>query len=112
RVLPGLDVSMRAWWNAVAVIAACLMASAAPARADIGQQGTALTSDGYGVLLGSADAPVRLEIFCEPQCPDCAEFEAASGEQIAGELGAGRLAVTYRWLTFLEAKKHNDTSTR
>jgi hypothetical protein len=80
------------------------------ARADM--PGTALTGDGYGVQLGSADAPSRLEIFCEPQCPHCAEFEVASGDQIERELGSDRLAVTYRWLTFLDDKRGNDTSVR
>jgi hypothetical protein len=80
------------------------------ARADA--PGTALTDDGYGVQVGSADAPARLEIFCEPQCPHCAEFEVAYGDQIERELGSDRLAVTYRWLTFLDDKRGNDTSAR
>ncbi len=70
------------------------------------------TTDGNAVLVGSAAAPVQLEIFCEPQCPHCAELESSSGDRIGGELASGRLAVTYRWLTFLDANRHNDTSAR
>jgi protein-disulfide isomerase len=70
------------------------------------------TDDGYGVLLGSPDAPLQLEVFCEPQCPHCAQFESTYGEQIADDLDSGRLAVTYRWLTFLDDAHHNDASAR
>src|ERR1700737_2986633 len=51
------------------------------------------TADGNGVLAGSGDAPVQLEIFCDPQCPDCAEFESTYGDRVAGDLASGRLTV-------------------
>jgi Thioredoxin len=70
------------------------------------------TPDGNGVLVGSGAAPVQLEIFCDPQCPYCAELESTYGDRIAGDLAGGRLAVTYRWLTFLDGKHHNDVSAR
>ena len=70
------------------------------------------TFDGNGVLLGSSIAPVQLEIFCEPQCPHCAELEAADGDRLAAALASGRLAITYRWLTFLDGSHHNDVSAR
>jgi protein-disulfide isomerase len=102
---------MRYWWGAVAVLALCsLVSGVAPVRAEAGEPVTALTDDGFGVLVGSPEAPVQLEIFCEPQCPHCAQFEAASGDQIGRELDAGRLAVTYRWLTFLDDRRDNDAS--
>jgi Thioredoxin len=70
------------------------------------------TFDGDGVLLGSPIAPVQLEIFCEPQCPHCAELESDDGDRLAGALASGRLAITYRWLTFLDGRHHNDVSAR
>jgi protein-disulfide isomerase len=70
------------------------------------------TFDGNGVLVGSWIAPVQLEIFCEPQCPDCKAFEAAAGDRLATALNSGRLAITYRWLTFLDGRHHNDVSAR
>lgn len=70
------------------------------------------TPDGNGVMVGSDTAPVQLEIFCDPQCPYCAELESTYGERIAADLASGRLAVTYRWLTFLDDKHHNDVSAR
>jgi len=80
---------------------------AASAHADVPR-----TGDNDGVLVGSGSAPVQLEIFCDPQCPYCAEFESTYGDRVAGELAGGRLAVTYRWLTFLDARHHNDVSAR
>src|SRR5271168_4641805 len=35
------------------------------------------TTDGSGVVVGSGGAPVELEIFCEPQCPHCAELDSS-----------------------------------
>ncbi|HWF70505.1 MAG TPA: thioredoxin domain-containing protein [Mycobacterium sp.] len=83
------------------------MFSTATADADVPR-----TADGNAVMAGSGDAPVQLEIFCEPQCPHCAEWESTYGDRVAGDLASGRLAVTYRWLTFLDDKHHNDVSAR
>ena len=104
---------MRHRWTVVAMLLGCLsglVISAGPANAELA--GTARTDDGYGVRIGAADAPVQLEVFCEPQCPVCADFEATSNDQLVRELGAHRLAVTYRWLTFLDERRGNDASAR
>lgn len=97
----------------IAMALLCWMAPGwvAPTRADTAPA-TTLTEDGYGVLLGSPDAATQLEIFCEPQCPHCAQFEAASGERLAERLAGGELAVTYRWLTFLDNRHDNTASAR
>jgi protein-disulfide isomerase len=91
-------------WAATAVL---VMLSTDTAHADVPR-----TPDGNGVLVGSETAPVRLEIFCDPQCPYCAELESTYGDRIAADLAGGRVAVTYRWLTFLDDKNHNDVSAR
>jgi protein-disulfide isomerase len=83
------------------------MFSTATGHADVPR-----TVDGNAVLVGSVDAPGQLEIFCEPQCPHCAELESTFGDRLAGDLAGGRLAITYRWLTFLDGKRHNDASAR
>jgi hypothetical protein len=73
------------------------------------------TPDGNGVMVQSGwpgTAPVQLEIFCDPQCPYCAELESTYGDRVAGDVASGRLAVTYRWLTFLDDRHHNDVSAR
>jgi hypothetical protein len=84
-----------------------VMFSTGTARADVPR-----TADGNGVAVGSGAAPVQLEVFCEPQCPHCADLESTYGDRLAGDLAGGRLAVTYRWLTFLDDKHHNDASAR
>jgi Thioredoxin len=99
-----MRVCLRVW----AVMALWMvMFSTGTAHADMPR-----TADGNGVLAGSGDAPVQLAIFCDPQCPDCAELESTYGDRVAGDLASGRLAVTYRWLTFLDDKHHNDVSAR
>ncbi len=106
---------MRTWLGIFAMLAMLMTTAVAlvgPAAAEPGAPDTALTPDRLGVLAGSPTAPVQLELFCDPQCPDCAKFEAASGPDIARQLGDGQLAVTYRWLTFLDDRRHNDTSAR
>jgi hypothetical protein len=99
---------------AVLVLAAtgCAEESSGITRADADQPGIAPSNDGNGVTLGSPDAPVQLEAFIEPQCPHCAEFESTYGDNIAGYLADGRLAITYRPMTFLDNKKQSDTSAR
>ncbi len=86
------------------------MFGAGTAHADVPR-----TPDGNGVMVQSGwpgTAPVQLEIFCDPQCPYCAELESTYGDRVAGDVASGRLAVTYRWLTFLDARHHNDVSAR
>ncbi len=99
-----MRLCLRVW---VATALWMVMFSTGTAHADVPR-----TADGNAVMAGSGDAPVQLEIFCEPQCPHCAELESTSGDRIAGDLASGRLAVTYRWLTFLDDKHHNDVSAR
>jgi protein-disulfide isomerase len=98
---------LRVWAPLAPAALWLVMLSTATAYADVPR-----TADGNGVVVGSADAAVQLEIFCEPQCPDCKELESTYGDRIAGDIADGRIAVTYRWLTFLDAKHHNDVSAR
>lgn len=103
---------MRSWLGTLVALAVFGGSVAAPATADPATTGTALAADHFGVLAGSAQAPVQLEIFCDPQCSECAKFEAASGGSLSKHLAAGDVAVTYRWMTFLDARRHNDVSAR
>jgi len=98
---------MRFHLGLLAAMVAMATLTTATAHADVPR-----TFDGDGVLVGSWLAPVQLEVFCEPQCPHCAEFEAADGDRLAAALAGGRVAITYRWLTFLDGRHHNDVSTR
>lgn len=103
---------MRSWVGTLVALMTFGAALAAPSAAEPGTPGTALSADHFGVLAGSADAPVQLEVFCDPQCSECAKFVSASGGDLTRHLAAGDVAVTYRWMTFLDARRNNDTSAR
>ena len=62
----------------------------------------AVSEDGYGIVAGFDDAPVKVEIFTEPQCNHCADLQADFGDDIAHYIKIGQLAVIYRPLTFLD----------
>lgn len=72
------------------------------AQANGNKPGSEITEDGWGVQIGYPDAPAQIELFTEPQCPACANLQHQSGDAIAAAVGQGRLAVTYRPLTFLD----------
>jgi hypothetical protein len=110
---------MRFWRRPLAVIAVlaftavgCTEKTADGTHTGANQPGTAPSADGSGVMLGSPDAAVQLETFIEPQCPYCARFESVYGDKIAGYLRDGRLAMTYRPVTYLDQRLHNDASAR
>jgi protein-disulfide isomerase len=63
---------------------------------------TQVSEDGFGIHAGFDDAPVQIEIFAEPQCTHCADLQRDVGESIQRHIATGRLAVTYRPMTFLE----------
>ncbi|MDQ2625998.1 MAG: DsbA family protein [Actinomycetota bacterium] len=96
---------------AIALMALCWCAPGV-ASAEPGPPGTALSADHFGVLAGAPDAPVQLELFCDPQCSECAKFVSASGDDLSRHLDAGDVAVTYRWMTFLDGRRGNDVSAR
>ena len=98
---------MRSYLGVLAATLVLVMFTTNTASADVPR-----TLDGDGVLVGSWIAPVQLAIFCEPQCPHCAEFESTDGDRLAAALASGRLAITYRWMTFLDGRHHNDVSAR
>ncbi|MUL81622.1 thioredoxin domain-containing protein [Mycobacterium sp. CBMA247] len=72
------------------------------AQANGNQPGSEITEDGWGIQVGYPDAPAQIEFFTEPQCPACAHLQHEAGDAIAAAVGQGRLAVTYRPLTFLD----------
>jgi hypothetical protein len=63
-----------------------------------------LTEDGFGIQIGKPFAPAAIEVFTEPQCTHCADFQFFFGTQISDYLDSGELVVTYRFLTFLDER--------
>ena len=94
------------YWAVLAVLmmalTGCARVVAGTAEPDQHPPGVALSTDGFGIVVGFPDAPVQLELFTEPQCDHCAHFQATFGEDIRSEIQSGRLAVTYRLLTFFD----------
>jgi hypothetical protein len=72
----------------------------------------AISEDGFGVVVGADNAPAKIDIFVEPQCPSCRQFDAAFSGDIARKIEGGQLQVTYRPLTFEDEERHNDYSKR
>lgn len=106
---------MRRW---IALVAAtlllltvgCTREISGTARQDPNQPRTALTDDGYGILVGDSDARAQIELFTEPQCPHCALLQADFGKEMASYISLGQLAVTYRPVIFLD--QNGDHSAR
>ncbi|BCI51553.1 protein disulfide-isomerase [Mycolicibacterium litorale] len=95
-------------WIAVAAAAlllvtvGCTREVTGTARLDPNQPRTAVTDDGYGILVGDPEAAAQIEVFTEPQCPHCATLQADYGPEMASYISLGQLAVTYRPVTFLD----------
>jgi protein-disulfide isomerase len=73
---------------------------------------TGVTSDGYGVLLGSADAPVLVEVYEDFLCPACGRFEEAAGAALREMTADGSVRVVFRPMAFLDGASTNRYSTR
>jgi protein-disulfide isomerase len=108
---------MRYWRTMCAVLAmltlalaGCTREVAGFAQPDSHPPGVTLSPDGYGISVGLSDAPVQLEIFTEPQCEHCADFQATYGEGIKSHVRTGLLAVVYRPLTFFDDEYDTDYS--
>jgi protein-disulfide isomerase len=82
--------------------AGCTKQVSGTAQPDPNKAPLELSEDGFGIVAGFDNAPVRIEIFTEPQCSHCADLQADFGDQIAYYIGVGTLKVTYRPLTFLD----------
>lgn len=87
---------------AIMLTVGCSRQVTGSARLDPNQPGTAVTEDGYGILVGDPNAPAQIEIFTEPQCPHCAALQADFGSELASYISLGQLGVTYRPVTFLD----------
>lgn len=69
-------------------------------------------ADGYGVLLGSADAPVLVEVYEDFLCPACGRFEESAGAGLREMTSDGRVRVVFRPMAFLDGASTARYSTR
>jgi protein-disulfide isomerase len=59
--------------------------------------------DANGVITVSAGSPAAsFDVYEDPLCPYCAQFERQYGQQIAQAVDAGKVAVDYHLLNFLD----------
>lgn len=91
-------------------LAGCTRVVDGAAQPDPRGPGVMVTEDGYGIVVGFPDAPVQVEIYTEPQCEHCADFQARFGEGLRSHIQSGQLAVVYRPLTFLDDEYGTDYS--
>jgi len=65
-----------------------------------------------GVTVGRSTAPVTLDLYEDPQCPVCAQFEAQVGPTISGWIATGKVKVHYHVISFLDSASTTDYSSR
>jgi protein-disulfide isomerase len=69
------------------------------------------TVDGT-ISVGSADAPVTVDLYEDFQCPNCKAFEAESGSTLAQLVAAGTVRARYHGMAFLDTSANDQYSTR
>jgi protein-disulfide isomerase/uncharacterized membrane protein YphA (DoxX/SURF4 family) len=65
-----------------------------------------------GVTVGKATAPVTLDLYEDPQCPVCAQFESQVGPAISGWINSGKVKVHYHVISFLDSSSTTKYSSR
>lgn len=94
------------------VVSGCSRAVVGTPLGDTNPPRVAVTDDSFGIRAGSEDAPVQLEIYTEPQCTHCADLQHDFGDQFAYYIGTGKVAITYRPMTFLDGPGTSGHSAR
>lgn len=80
----------------------CTKQVAGTAESDPNKPPLSVSKDGYGIVAGFDSAPLKIEVYTEPQCSHCADLQADFGDQLAYYIAVGQLEVTYRPMTFLD----------
>ena len=70
------------------------------------------TVDGTVIPVGSASAPVTVDLYEDFQCPNCKAFEAESGSTLAQLIAAGTVQAHYHGMAFLDTSANDQYSTR
>jgi protein-disulfide isomerase len=70
------------------------------------------TVDGTVISVGSADAPVTVDLYEDFQCPNCKAFEDASGRTVAQLVADGTVQAHYHGMAFLDTSANGRYSTR
>ena len=70
------------------------------------------TTGGTEIVVGSASAPVTVDLYEDFQCPNCKAFEAESGSTLAQLIAAGTVQAHYHGMAFLDTSANDKYSTR
>jgi protein-disulfide isomerase len=70
------------------------------------------TVDGTVIAVGSADAPVAVDLYEDFQCPNCKAFEDTTGQTLAQLVAAGTVQARYHGMAFLDTSANDEYSTR
>jgi protein-disulfide isomerase len=70
------------------------------------------TVDGTVIPVGSADAPVTVDLYEDFQCPNCKAFEDESGATLAQLVADGTVRARYHGMAFLDTSANRAYSTR
>jgi len=68
--------------------------------------------DGTVIPVGSAKAPVTVDLYEDFQCPNCKAFEAATGTTLAKLVADGTVQARYHGMAFLDTSANHDYSSR
>jgi protein-disulfide isomerase len=69
-------------------------------------------TDGTVIAVGSADAPVAVDLYEDFQCPNCKALEAESGSTLAQLVADGTVQARYHGMAFLDTSANDSYSTR
>ena len=92
---------------AVVVVQTHRTSTSAAAAAPAGTSG-----NGYVFAVGSADAPVTVDLYEDFQCPNCKALEDSTGSTIDDLVAAGTVQVHYHGMAFLDTDANDRYSTR
>ena len=70
------------------------------------------TSTARSIAVGSADAPVTVDLYEDFQCPNCKAFEDESGSTLAQLVADGTVQARYHGMAFLDTSANDQYSTR
>jgi len=65
-----------------------------------------------GVTVGRSSARLTIEIYEDPQCPACRQFEQEAGAAVAGWVEAGTAKINYHIISFLDGASTTRYSSR
>ncbi|WP_278261603.1 DsbA family protein [Nocardia sp. AG03] len=85
--------------------------TATGSAAQLPATGGSVTDTGT-VRIGNPDAPVKVRVVADLQCPACKEFEAANGAALAQATADGTAVVEYQIISFLDKASTNQYSSR